>query len=240
MFFYRQSPIPPIVTDGLLFNLDAGNPASYPGTGSTWYDLSGLNNHATLVNSPTFNNSGTLSNFSSTNFSSYAEVLDVPTRINSPNFTCESVFYFTNIDTAGMLLSKREPTDPYRQFTFAIYQDAQSGGNGKNLCFFIKPDNMGSDNSFARKLNYDLTIGGGARIVHAVLVNDNTSARVYLNGILVGSSSIVQTAATFNIPAYTMKVGVNTQVYLTRLYNKTLTEQEVTQNFNATKTRFGL
>ncbi len=40
------------VKDGLVLHLDAGNPASYPGTGTTWYDLSGKNNHATLVGSP--------------------------------------------------------------------------------------------------------------------------------------------------------------------------------------------
>ena len=47
---------PPIVTNGLLLNLDAANPASYSGTGITWNDLSGNNNHGTLA----ANNSGSL------------------------------------------------------------------------------------------------------------------------------------------------------------------------------------
>ena len=52
MGFYRG---PQIVTSGLVLHLDAGNPKSYPGTGSTWYDRSGnLNggvvNNGTLVN----------------------------------------------------------------------------------------------------------------------------------------------------------------------------------------------
>jgi len=46
-----------IVTSGLVLHLDAGNTASYPGSGSTWTDLSGSSNHGTLINSPTFNNS---------------------------------------------------------------------------------------------------------------------------------------------------------------------------------------
>ena len=52
---------PPVdlVTYGLVGHWDALNTASYPGSGSSWYDLSGLNNTATLYNSPTFNNDGT-------------------------------------------------------------------------------------------------------------------------------------------------------------------------------------
>ena len=47
---------PPIVASGLLLNLDAANPASYSGSGNTWTDLSGNNNHGTL----SANNAGSL------------------------------------------------------------------------------------------------------------------------------------------------------------------------------------
>lgn len=40
----------------MIMYLDAQNPRSYSGTGSTWYDISGNNNHATLYNSPTYGN----------------------------------------------------------------------------------------------------------------------------------------------------------------------------------------
>ena len=42
-----------IITSGLVLNLDASNAASYPGSGTVWTDLSGLNNNGTLINSPT-------------------------------------------------------------------------------------------------------------------------------------------------------------------------------------------
>ena len=48
----------PIVTDGLVLNLDARFLPSYPGTGSSWYDLSVSGNTGTLNNGPTFNSSG--------------------------------------------------------------------------------------------------------------------------------------------------------------------------------------
>lgn len=43
-----------VVSSGLVLHLDAGNTASYPGTGTTWTDLSGSANHATLVNGVTW------------------------------------------------------------------------------------------------------------------------------------------------------------------------------------------
>jgi hypothetical protein len=49
---------PTIIDDGLVIILDANDKNSYPGVGTSWYDLSGNGNHATLVNSPTFNSLG--------------------------------------------------------------------------------------------------------------------------------------------------------------------------------------
>lgn len=48
---------PDIITDGLVFCLDAANSKSYPGTGTAWTDLSGNDNNGTLTNGPTFDSS---------------------------------------------------------------------------------------------------------------------------------------------------------------------------------------
>lgn len=45
-----------IVTSGLVMAIDAANVKSYPGSGSTWFDLSGSGNHMTLFGSPTIVN----------------------------------------------------------------------------------------------------------------------------------------------------------------------------------------
>ena len=54
---------PRIVTDGLILALDTANPKSYPGSGTTWYDLSGNNYHASFVGSVGYSatNNGVLS-----------------------------------------------------------------------------------------------------------------------------------------------------------------------------------
>ena len=57
---YRNGP--KIVTDGLVLCLDAAIGKSYPGSGTSWTDLSGNGNNGTLQNTPTFNsaNGGSL------------------------------------------------------------------------------------------------------------------------------------------------------------------------------------
>ena len=52
--FTQWAPPSESVTEGLVLHLDAGNTASYPGSGTTWTDLSGSGSHATLINGPTF------------------------------------------------------------------------------------------------------------------------------------------------------------------------------------------
>ena len=45
---------PATPSNGLVLCLDSRNPRSYPGSGTTWFDISGNNNHGTLVNGPVF------------------------------------------------------------------------------------------------------------------------------------------------------------------------------------------
>lgn len=241
MFFYRDAPAgPTYVTQNLLFYVDAGIQASYSGTGSIWYDLSGKGNNATFI-ADRYNLSTVFSNPSydgqSITFNSEqaAYIPDVPTRINGENFTWEGVIYFANMPTNSVLASKREPTNPYRQFNFGIIADAQYGGDGTNAFFFQNPDN----NTAYRQLNYNLS-AGGARIVHMIIVNDSTSCRMYIDGILVGSSNASQPGATFNFSGYPVLIGWRSKVYMVRAYDKTLAQQEITQNFNSLKSRFGL
>ena len=54
MAIYKNTP--PIVTNGLVLHLDAANRMSYPGSGTTWFDISNNNRSGSLINGPTFTN----------------------------------------------------------------------------------------------------------------------------------------------------------------------------------------
>jgi hypothetical protein len=80
---------PDIVNSGLVLALDAANPKSYPGSGATWYDLSGNGKHHTLANSPTYSaNSFTLNE---TQGFSYNGVITTATN-------CTVVLYYKTTD----------------------------------------------------------------------------------------------------------------------------------------------
>lgn len=93
MGFYRG---PHIVTDGLVLALDAANPTSYPGSGTTWRDLSGNNNSGSLVNGPTFNSV----NGGSIVFDGSNDYVNIPYAGNTSNsFTFTIVMKCNNMDS---------------------------------------------------------------------------------------------------------------------------------------------
>jgi hypothetical protein len=53
MSFYHG---PTIVTNGLVLGLDAADRNSYPGSGTSWFDISGKGRNAPINGSPTFTN----------------------------------------------------------------------------------------------------------------------------------------------------------------------------------------
>ena len=91
---------PKIVENGLVLYLDAGNPKSYPGTGSTWYDRTQNGNNGTLVNGPTFNsgNGGNLV------FDGVDDNVQTPLNILGCNNTTQIVWYkWSLINQTGVM-----------------------------------------------------------------------------------------------------------------------------------------
>ena len=88
-----------IVTDGLVLNLNASNLASYPRSGTTWYDLSGNGNNGTLTNGPTFDENGAIV-FDGSN--DYVETpLSSDFNLSQNSFSLEIIFYGDPVDTSS-------------------------------------------------------------------------------------------------------------------------------------------
>lgn len=80
----------PIFQDSLLLHLDAGNKNSYPGTGTTWYDLSGNGRNATLVGSPTYVNDATTGGYLTFGSGKYATLPASFLAVGAEPFTVEA------------------------------------------------------------------------------------------------------------------------------------------------------
>jgi hypothetical protein len=228
MAIYKNTP--PIVTNQLLFHLDAGNRISYTSGSATWKDLSG--------NSYNGNLSG--STFSSDNQGSI--VFTTATAMSSSAFKTVSSGTNVNNNTTNEVWYK---WDGVNRATLLSY--VGDGAAAGYLGFYI---NNGANGSVAGNR---ISVIFGGQLLNAlstsgtlvsnvwtqlVITKDTTTTTLYQDGKFIGSTTTAQTAYTTTSP-YVMSAGLSGNVAICKLYNRALTQQEVVQNYNAIKARFG-
>ena len=225
---YRFAGPQGIVTNGLLLYLDAGNLDSYPGTGTTWYDLSGTGNNATVESSVSFNSPyggglTTLNNVSNTNQKIYGTF-----SLSSANYTWE--IWYTNNGSQGGDASGFGVTD--------------SGGVSSNG--FRANSGTSVQQWVGGSLTVSQTISTSSSPKQVVLRRSGTTFNSFSNGVLIDTDTAANTSGTF--VNYSMNYnsatssnnGWNGTYYIVRMYNRTLSDAEILQNYNAQKGRFGL
>jgi len=236
---------PPIITNGLVLNLDAANNKSYPGTGTAWRDLSGNNNTGTLTNGPTFNslNGGSIVLDGTNDYIGWTTLPSVKWQ-NWNSLTIDCVFKLTSYvgNTSG------------RQYLFDFRDNG--GVNGALGCFY--------DGSINTPLGFKLfynTVGTSYEetlittfslnsIIHYQFTFDKTTStnniKHYINGVNIFNRSVVINSNTTN----NGRVWIgrfssggyqwNGNIYSFKAYNRTLSSSEIQQNYNALKSRFNL
>lgn len=226
-----------VVRDGLVLHLDAANPKSYPGTGTVWTDLSGNGNNGTLLNGVGYSsvNKGSLT------FDKSNDVVEVTNQIQferTDPFTLSAFFY--SLDANNNQIINNENTS-YRGYQFAIPVSNQIYFNLRNTTtnrFQITTDSNTID---ANKWYYA-----------AVTYNGNSSAsgaNIYLNGELQNKNVVSDNLTDTTISNVTTYIGYrrpitngpfNGNIAAIQIYNKELTAQEIKQNFNALRGRYGI
>ena len=205
---------PNIVTDGLILALDAASTRSYPGSGTTWYDLSGQNAHAEAVNMPTWNSNGYFE-FDGSNDELHS--VDMSQEYRDLFFVFES-----NKSEGGlhMMFGKYNDQDDSLRFNGDLLKsvpDINDWQYGSVSDVFIN----GQTNALASS-GYDMS--GKMNFVRSY--RSNTSG--------FGTSFRYEISSSFNVR---MLKG---NLALIICYNRKLTDAEVLQNYNALKSRFGL
>lgn len=220
-------PLPNYITDRLMLMLDASNPASYPGSGSTWFDISGNNFNATLINSPTWSSSGFFS-FNGTN-----QTASIATNPNIYGLiSCE---IWVKMNNFPVLLHKG-----------AHYTTQITGTNTYNWA-------DSSNYSYANYGSRTATGIGSFGVWKQIVVTKDSlnNVKVYINGVLSDTRSsfggvITNNTTTLWIVGYSDTTSIptsgllNGDVSLCRVYNKELTQSEVTNNFNSERSRFNI
>jgi hypothetical protein len=219
---------PGIVTDGLVLSLDAANVKSYPGSGTVWRDISRGGNNGTLVNGPTYNpaNGGSLV-FDGVNDSINCNANSILNVGN--NITVNTWFYVNSNSSYQPIISKTLSNST------AGWELANSSGVFRTT---FRPS-VTQINLIAGSL----VIG---KWYMGTMTFDGTTARLYLNGVITGNTT-TGGPVTLN-SSQPLQIGTrgidanwyNGNISQTQIYNRALSPSEVLQNFNATKTRFGL
>lgn len=211
------------ITSGSILYLDASDNSSYNGSGTTWTDLSGQNNHGTITNSPTFSSSTKLFTFDGVN-----DFVDLPDGF--ADFSNGITLFFV-ADFAGT-------NNSYERLI-----DLSNGADVDNILF--------SRNTTTTTLRYDIRDGtngdGNVTVANGVLDNtvasyaatdDGSTIKLYRNGVLLISSG------TTNLPRNVTR----TQNFLAKspwgdgflegkmgvaaVYTRALSEDEIAQNHN--------
>lgn len=227
---------PDSISNGCILALDAANKVSYPGSGTSWYDING-NYNTTLTNSPTFSNSNIgILTFARAS-SQYAETVSSMPSLS--NWTIESWVKFTTVPSANTTVS-------------AIITNVY---NGSNINYTLTTDVDGT----ANKGIYVAFFNGAWRYApfhapsagvwyHYVGTYDGATIRMYVNGSSYSSTSYVGTSSSGGVTRIARRwddvatIGnfINGSIPLVRIYNRSLTAAEVLQNYNELKPRFGL
>lgn len=194
---------PNVVTDGLVLYLDAANKKSYPGSGTTWTDLSGNNFNFTLDGSGiTWNSSGTFT--LADGGATYAN--NITDSIN-----CTFVFWIKTTDGQSLF---------WQGQSTGHYLGAYSSGNKEYYSLFGSGIQFYKDTIDTPNI-YDYIRDGQWHMLEFKNVN---------------MSNVSQN----NFNQYGSFTFGNGEIAIIQIYNKNLTTPESTQNYNATKGRFGL
>jgi hypothetical protein len=216
----------PIVTSGLVLYLDAGNPASYPGSGTTWYDLSGRGNNGILINGPTYSsaNGGSLS-FDGVD--DYVDCGKTATQLGvyDADYTFDAWVYPTDFTLSDKTMFGTDQTGAARQGLHLVFR----GGS-------IYQGHFASDFSAGTG-----TLNAWNHICFTY-VKSSGLASIYKNGVLQGSGTISSFIGTANIliGRWASIRYFNGNISQASIYNRALTAQEIQQNYNALRGRFDI
>lgn len=215
------------VTENLQFYVDAGLPSSYPGTGTTWYDISGNSRNLTMNSLSYSSNNGGYIIFDGSHTAYSVTTYDINFITG---FTVETVAKFSGFGSEG-LFAFNTPMN-------GDYINVQVGGT--NIRWEVDAgSSFTTTGSLSSNTWYHVTC-----VYEGYSNKISATAGIYINGVknntMILSASRTGQSQTSNFVLGFHDNYLNGNIALSRMYNKVLSPSEVLNNFNYTKNRFGL
>jgi hypothetical protein len=215
---------PRVSSTDLTLSLDSGNTKSYPGSGTTWTNLNGTSvGTGTLTNGPTYSSADR----GSILLDGVNDFVSVPDNA-ALRFTLAQSFTLSLWAKPAVLPNKwvglvTKSRDTSNWYGIWINPDNNIvfGGGGSN---FIGP---------AATTNWQ----------HIVIVKNSTTRYIYINGALSATTTATQTtdgSAAMYIGKGTSDECFNGNISNVSVHSKELSADEIAQNFNALRGRYGI
>jgi hypothetical protein len=227
---------PNIVRDGLVLYLDAGSPNSYPliNSSTTWRDISGNANNGTLTNGPTYSpDNGGIIQFDGVN--DYAILPSSISNTITTSFTMMCFLYIETTTTFGVILGYNNAGSLGQNFALQVRSFSNVSPTAITLTMYTNVVNVFGASTNVNFLEWH----------HVAATYDGVNTKMYLDGVL---SSQTNTTGSFSPSPQNLYVGSDfiraryskNKFGPTQIYNRALSQQEIQQNFNATRARFGI
>ena len=205
-----------IVRDGLVLHLDAANTKSYPGSGTTWKDLSGNGNHGTLINGASFSNNS----FVFDGVDDYVQFTPISVR---------TICFWGRFDTGIPSL--------------AALVGMTATGDGalrtENVSFRAVSPAAPDSNDFHNGYVSSLMINGVSNLStnasgYFIIPNGRTMQQDFYVGAVGNARSMSTLSHTFVGRVY------KGRIYSVCMYSRVLSDNELKQNFEALRGRYGI
>jgi hypothetical protein len=233
----------PVNDSSLLVWLDAGDTDSYPGTGTTWTDLTGNGANATLTNSPVYTSGD--SGYFNFNGTDESATVTTTTALNALNgntnsYTVELWVRSTDptlLDASARIIEKR--TTGGTPYPFSWQPIFNTVPANELRCFIF-----GTQVPFGIPGNNDNLWNGNWHQIVMVVDNSQDLILTYRDGTNVDSDTNTTTTTATNTGNIFIARSVDNTAFTTfdcsilRIYNKALTAQEVSQNYDSAKNRY--
>jgi hypothetical protein len=222
-----------IVRDGLVLHLDAANTKSYPGSGTTWTDLSGNGYNATLVG--TVGHSSTFGGVFSVNGSQTSDYIrfDVGALAALSSSTAWSLETILRLDTTAgttyfhSMARTGNDNNYVLQKTNVVFPYAETNTGGGAISF-----------SSGESLCITVVHNGASQLLYKNGVYSGTYTAA--NDITVTEGWVLNQEQDSVVGGFASDQATDMGVYGVRLYDKSLTAAEVRQNFESMRGRYGI
>jgi hypothetical protein len=223
-----------IVTDGLVLCLDAANRKSYPGSGTTWTDLSGRGNNGTLINGVTYlsSNGGTLA-YDGTNAYINCGNSSIFNQSGGKSFTITCWALFNSVPAAYNAIFNKAGTNGSWEYALGLSPSSTpefySSSNGTSWTGL----NLGETIVMGRWYYYVVGYNFSSQLMFGTLNNRQI--------ITTSQTGIFNGSRPFEIGRHNDPVTyTNGRISNLNFYNRALTAAEIQQNFNTLRGRYGI